>query len=201
MLLLLVTAVSFAGPRQPRKSANPVLVLRGVSIAIPKGFTRLPNDSADQSTADVAFLIDKKSKEGIFVAVPSQPFEELPYLNLLSQAALKVYFPNEPSSYLWQNLRSIDKVSKFELTNFATQGFNKSNLVGLGFRRVVIKDKTVIVGSIFEVAKGKEAQNRVDSGSFTTSMSVCDKEARIIFSITGERYDESNPPCQLIAIP
>jgi hypothetical protein len=173
------------------------LTLKGVRFVVPSGLVQITNSGSD----DVIFLFNNKDKEGTFVVIPSAPSEGDEVASRLIATVLRVYFPKESKDYRWHQAFAIRKVSRFETGNGATEGFNGTSLVVYEYRQVVFDGKNLLIGNIFEVDRGKEAAGRFNSGSKTISMGTCDTDARIIYSITNEKYDPSNPPCQLIAVP
>jgi hypothetical protein len=191
--VLLIQVLTARGHAQRSKDVR--LTLHGVTFSIPPGFTQLPAATNDE----VIFLFGKKSKEGVFVAVPKSHVDEA-QINQLVEAALAAYFPKEEKTYKWVNPISFDKVSRFETGNIRSQGYNKHDIVVFEFRRVVFENTELVVGNIFEASKGKDAEEMSKTGGRSSSMSACNAEVHIIFSVTGEKPDPSRLPCELVAV-
>lgn len=195
VLLAALLINGFGG--QSKRRSNSTLELNGVRFTIPSGLVQI----GSITSSEVIFLFRKEGKEGTFISVPSASFDEDELANRLLKGALEVYFPKELKEYRWRPVSELPKVSRFETRNGQTQGFNKNTLIAFQYRRIVFQGNNLLIGDIYEIARGKDAEERIKTGSKTISMRACDTDARIIYSITGEKYDEGNPPCQLIAIP
>ena len=195
LVALLIQSSLLSAGAYAQRAKDVRLTLHGVTFSVPPWFTQLPAPNSGEAI----FLFDKKSKEGIFVAVPGSQIDEAK-TNELLKAALATYFPNEEKTYKWQDPASFEKVSRFETSNIRSQGYNNHDIVVFEFRRVVFQNSELVVGNIFEAAKGKDAEEMSKTGGRNFSMSACNAEVHIIFSVTGEKPDPNRVPCELVAV-
>jgi hypothetical protein len=170
--------------------------LNGVTFLLPKGFVQVFT-SADKNGA---FFFNKKEKEGLFIAAPNDSFDEAQLLQNLIKDSLTTYFPKEPQTYQWREGSKPIKVSKFEVESGKTEGFNKSNLISIEYRHLVYAKKHIFIGNVFEIASGKEAEERFNGDGETMSMGTCNTAVDVASSITGEKFTFDNTPCALVAI-
>ncbi len=178
-----------------------VLTLNGITFARPKRYALLPSD-----TGNVIFMYNKNLREGLFIAALSAPFNQEVITNLIKTSVGKS-FPKEPQTWVWKQAGDYQKISNFETGGGKSLGFNKKHLVVAQYRHLVFEKKGILVGYVYEGSKGKQAEEEfnMDYGSGTVVMvdpiTVCDDSVEIIYSITGEKIDENNPPCGLLALP
>lgn len=179
------------------KSVSKTVTLNGMKVPIPKGYALLQGNDVENTI----FLFHKKYSHGLFVSVPSLPFDENQLLNGITKVGLSKFFPKEHQTYTWTPLSDRRKVSKFEVGGDKVMGFNKSNLIIVQTHHFRVGGRDLLIGDIFELNKGKEAEESFNRGLGGESMQGCNVIVEIIYSITGEEINETNSPCELIALP
>jgi hypothetical protein len=179
------------------KSVSKTVTLNGVKVPIPKGYALLQGNDVENTI----FFFHKKYSHGLFVSVPSLPFDENQLLNGITRVGLSKFFPNERQTYTWTPLSDRRKVSKFEVGGDKAMGYNKSNLIIVQAHHFRVGLRDLLIGDIFELNKGKEAEESFNRGLGGESMQGCNVIVEIIYSITGEEINETNSPCELIALP
>ena len=186
---------TFASKGLPQ-SRDTIRTLNGISFVVPRGFTFV-EASSDGLTL---FFNDRKTKEALFVSAPNPGFDEKPLVEELIKNGLGVLLPKESQNFAWKRGDGVKRVSKFEIDNGNHNGFNRTVMVGIEYRHVLFNHKDVIVGHVYECARGKEAEERFNGPGITFSMPACNTSVRIIHSFTKEKPDMNDPPCELIAI-
>jgi len=191
----IVISSAFASKGSPQ-SRDTVRTLNGISFVVPRGFTFV-EASSDGLTL---FFNDRKTKEALFVSAPNPGFDEKPLVEELIKNGLGVLLPKESQTFAWKQGDGVKRVSKFEIDNGNRNGFNRTVMVGIEYRHVLFNHKDVIVGHVYECARGKEAEERFNGPGITFSMPACNTSVRVIHSFTKEKPDMNEPPCELIAI-
>jgi hypothetical protein len=171
------------------------ITLNGVRFTKPNGYVTI----AGNEIANSAFLFNKKYKEGFFIVVPSAPFDEKQLIGDLTNSGLSKFFPKEPQNYLWKPLNDLRKISRFEIGGGKAMGFNKRDLIIVQYHHFRIGDRDIFLGDLFELTRGKEAQEIYDEGLGGESMRGCNDSVEIIYPITGEKI-EDNSPCEFTTI-
>ena len=186
---------TFASEGLPQ-SRDTIRSLNGISFVVPRGFAFV-QASSDGLTL---FFNDRKTKEALFVSAPNPGFDEKPLVEELIKNGLGVLLPKESQTFAWKQGDGVNRVSKFEIDNGNRNGFNRTVMVGIEYRHVLFNHKDLIVGHVYECARGKEAEERFSGPGITFSMPACNTSVRVIHSFTKEKPDMNDPPCELIAI-
>lgn len=171
------------------------VAINGLVFTMPKGYARLPSGSPNNAV----FFYNRKTREGLVVAVPPSPFAEPETLQGLIKESQQRFFPKESAAYKWKSVNLLQKVSKFEVNDSLEKGFNRNHLWVFEYRHVVFNQRDVVIGTIFEARRGKAAAEMFDSEGAAMSMTSCSAAAEVIYSFTGEKIDPEKPPCELIA--
>lgn len=112
------------------------------------------------------------------------------YINQLALSASSRLYPNEQANYSWKRLDGYLKESKFEVGSGQIQGFNGQQRVFLSYRQLQVREKSVIVGYVFGMARSKEDKLLFEQNLGGDSMPAQYAQMHIIASITDEKYDE-----------
>lgn len=202
--LLTLLAIFFAQPallvaghhKPARDSKNArTISLNGFEFRIPKNYVAMPGDEV----VDSVFLFSKKYNEGFFVFVPAAKFDEVEMVNRNAKVALKKFFPRGSPDYVWKSLADRRKVSKFEIGASKAMGFNNRDLIIVQVHHFQINGKELFVGDLFKWTNGNEKEI-FERGLGGESMQGCNDLVSIVYSVTGEKIDETNSPCELIVI-
>lgn len=179
------------------KSVSKTVTLNGLKFPIPNGYVLLRGNDFENTV----FLFHKKYSHGLFVSVPTLPFDEHQLLNGITRVSLSKFFPKERQTYMWTRLSDRRKVSKFEVGGDKVMGYNKSNLIIVQAHHFRVAGRDLFIGDIFEMNKGKETEESFNRGLGGESMQGCNAIVEITYSITGEKIGETDFPCELIALP
>ena len=177
-----------------QSKTNQQVTINGLVFNVPQRYTRLTGEARNS-----VFLYDQKYKEGMVVAVPAAPFVEQDVVNKLMKDSQTTFFPKETMPYQWKSSDSLQKVSKFEVRAGLAKGFNKRHLLVFEYRHIVLNQRNVFVGTIFQARRGKPAEEMFNGEGTAMSMTTCAASADLIYSFTGEKIDPDRPPCELIA--
>jgi hypothetical protein len=172
------------------------ITVNALTFSIPKGYGVMPGNEPENSI----FLFNKKYNEGLFISVPSPPFDLPKLLQNNTETALTKFFPKGPQTYDWKPLTDRRIISKFEIGASKAMGFNQTNLVIMQVHHFLFAGRHIFIGDIFKWTHGdnKEIFARGLGGD---SMQGCNDLVEVVYSITGEKIDETNSPCELIALP
>jgi hypothetical protein len=186
----LALATSSTGQRAPRKNCR----IGEVAFACPKGLKPLPIEP----TPELALFFRKDV--GLFVASPLPGFDEQKFTSEVTKTILAKAFPKESQSYEWKPLKFSDVVSRFEIGGGMVQGFNGSMGVIVKYRHLKVQGKEIFVGYAAELATGTDARENFQRGLGGDSIGTiagCEASVEVIYSITGERINKTNPPCSI----
>jgi hypothetical protein len=194
MYLLAGPSLSFG---QNRKAAPKSSCAAGsVAFKCPKGFKSLPTES----DLNLALMFHKDYNLGLFVAAPESGQDAQKFLNDVVKRALAKFFPKESDAYVWKLPADLspDKVSKYEIGSVLTKGFNGTSTVYFRYRRLAVRGEDLFVGYIGKDSEGKKAKEFFEGDGSADSMSGCDATVELIYSITGEKINEDDPPCVIV---
>jgi hypothetical protein len=172
------------------------LTVNGMRFSRPAGYAVLPGST----DPDTVFLFDKKYKEGLFLHIAASPLDERKVLENLIKTGLTKFYPKESQDYVWKPQNGLKKLSKFEVLSGKAQAYNKSHLIIVEYRHIVFGEKHILLGNIFELEHGKEAEAAFNRQAEAESMGACNASVEIIYSLTGEKIDEDNPPCTIVTL-
>ncbi|HEX5731961.1 MAG TPA: hypothetical protein VF131_03920 [Blastocatellia bacterium] len=167
-----------------------------VRFSCPKYFSLQQKQTNNQ----IAYMRHDKYDLGLIVAVADQSIDD-EYINRIAALVSSHLFPKESSPYSWKRMEEYQKVSKFEVGGGMVQGFNGHQRIFLQYRILKSKGKEVVVGYGFGMGTGKEAGILFERNLGGDSMPGWYAQAHIIASITGEKYEQINPPGSRIAAP
>jgi len=186
ILVLWISNIGSAAQKQK------TITLDGITFKMPKGYKLFANQPASGSA-----LMFGTNQDGIFMAVSQGPTPKDP--SDIVKSELKQLYPKESQVYSWKELPLPNRLSKFEVSGLAVNGYNGNQMVKVVFRNVAIGDKILVVGEIDELAHGAEARQRFEGNMETISLGLCNVFVEAIFPLTKEKIDPKNPPCELIA--
>jgi hypothetical protein len=189
-----VSQVSSHGAPLRERQNHRTVRLNGFEFRIPKSHRSIPSE-----VVDTVFIFSKKHAEGFFLTVPSGKMDETELLNRNTEIALKKFFPELSQDYAWRPLSDRRKVSKFEVGTSKAMGFNKRDLVIVQVHHFQINGKEIFVGDLFKWTNGNEKEIFA-GGLGGESMQGCNDLVEIVYSVTREKIDDTNSPCELIAI-
>src|SRR4051794_5464430 len=135
--VLLVPAFASEPDRGVRTSRPSV---GGVSFDVPKSF----GPQVKTIAPGVGFLRHREYDLGLVVAVREPSQDEAALLETIGGAAAKELFPKETAAFRWKRLPDDDKAGD----DTAIQGFDGNQRVMLRARRIVVKEKRVLVGYV-----------------------------------------------------
>jgi len=176
--------------------SNPDITLNGLRFSIPKGYVRVAGNEVENSV----FLFHKKYNEGFFISVPTTPFDLAKLLENNTDIALTKFFPKGPQNYHWKPLTDRRMISKFEIGASKAMGFNETNLVIMQVHHFLFAGRHIFIGDLFKWTHG-DNKEMFARGLGGDSMQGCNDLVEVVYSITGEKIDETNSPCELIALP
>lgn len=195
-LVYLLAGTSLTFGQKRKASPRSACAAGGIAFKCPKGFKILPPGP----DLNLALIFHKDDSLGVFVAVPQSGFDEQEFLSGVLKTASPKFFPKESEVYQWK-LSPDDssvKASKYEVGRGSAKGFNGTLAVYVGYRRVLFKGKDLLVGYIAKDSEGQEAKEFFEGNALASSMVGCDAVVEIIYSITGEKINEADPPCVII---
>ena len=178
-----------------QKPATRNVTLNGIAFSIPKAYAQIPQTEIPNS----AFLFYRKYGEGLIVAVPTAPFDQNDLLNTLTEAGVRRFFPRATQPFEWKRLDRPRKLSKFEIGGDQSMGFNKKSLIIVHAHHFRVADNDIFVTDLFKWDHG-DVKEKFAGGLGGESMQGCNDMVTIVYSITGEKIDETNSPCELIAL-
>jgi hypothetical protein len=135
----------------------------------------------------------------MFVAIPAAPFDEEKLLSTLTNSSLSNFFPRETQTFEWRQFEGHRKISKFEIGGAQSMGFNKSGLIIVRYHHFRFASQDIFLGDLFQWTEGN-AKEVFNKGLGGESMQGCNDMVEVIYSITGESNDQTNSPCDLVAI-
>ncbi len=186
---VLMTALGFGHSSSEKQSCS----VAQTHFVCPKGFKSISVDDKR-----IALFSKKKYGLGLFVAAPESGFDEGKFMSDLTKTTLAKIFPKESQTYSWKPINFSDRVSKFEVGGGMVQGFNGKLSVLIKYRHLKFSGQELIVGYAAEFGRGSDAKESFERGLGGDSMPGCNAIVEIVYSITSEKIDESNPPCELI---
>ena len=170
--------------------------VNGVSFSVPKGYVQ----SGPGSLRNAALLYYAKYKEGLMVVVPDPPFDEAQLVKEITATGLSAFFPKERQTFEWKDSNNYRKLSKFEVSEGQAMGFNRKALVLLKSHHLRFADRDILVFDFFKFDQNDAAEVYA-RGHGVESMQGCNDMVELIYSITGEKIDDTNSPCDLVALP
>jgi hypothetical protein len=173
-------------------SASSTCGYRDFTFPCPQGFKPLGASDAD----DLAFSFSRKERLGLFAAGFPKELTDDSLKSLVATAARKM-FPKESQDFKWAGKQPPKRISKFEIGSMEVDGFNGRVLIAAQVHHVVSGDKDFLLGYIYEITRGKDAEM-----TFTQSLGGmfppgCEVAVKAIYSITGEKVDKDNSPCRM----
>lgn len=188
-----ITAAAGARRRAPKRKT---ISLNGLRIPIPKGYIQFPQSSSNNAV----FLFNRKSLEGIVLAVPDNSMVGTDLLPQLSAAALKSFFPKDDGRIDWKQFHNHRTISKFELGGSEEMGFDGQSLFIVHSHRFRIASKDLFLMDIFKWTEGNPGEV-FDGGLGAESMQLCNDKVEILYAVTHEKINGTNSPCELISVP
>lgn len=181
---------SFGVQKQPQSKGT--ITLDGLTFKSPKAYKLASTQPTPESV-----LLFGKEKDGIFFLVSEGPIPKDP--SDIVKYALKQLYPKDSQGYSWKEQPIPKRLSKFELSALAVNGYNGSQLVKVVFRNVAVGNKVVVLGEIIEVARGAEARTMFEGNLEVISLGLCNVFVETMFPLTKEKVDPKSPPCELVA--
>jgi hypothetical protein len=178
---------------RPKQSCN----VGGIPFACPQGFKPVQLGAG----RPLALFFDQEYGLGLFVAV-AEPGSEAPtFVAELTREALAAFFPKESPGYVLKPVARPGRISKHEVGGSLAKGFNGSVAVILNYHRLRVRGKDIFVGYASEIGKGQEARDFFEGSGYAESMPGCNASVEVAHSLTGERINRRDPPCELRVLP
>lgn len=196
IVVIVVSCLALGSTSLSQRTSRQSCKISRVDFACPKGLKPLPIESGQ---AFVLFF-RKDYGLGLFVALLAQGFDERKFMSDVTRTTLTRIFPKASQAYAWKPLNFSDSVSKFEVGGGMMQGFNGSMGVLIKYRHLKVNGEDILVGYASEFGRGTEAKESFQrglGGDTKGTIAGCNASVEVIYSITGERIDENNPPCSL----
>ena len=186
-LLVLVAVLVFTAHGQTRRCK-----FSSVAFTCPAGLRLVQNTALyDLFTGkDVA----------VFVASAEGDVDEAEFVSTIAKVSLASLYPKENQSFEWKPLKPSKALSKFEDDREGRQGFNGSLGVALDYRIIHVKSTSLLVGYVAELGSGHEAKEVFERNlpaDTVSTLTGCQSAVKLIYSITGEKFDPDNSPCSL----
>ncbi|MFL6208096.1 MAG: hypothetical protein ACJ74W_04560 [Pyrinomonadaceae bacterium] len=188
-----IGAVGQTGHTETDKAKQSGCTLHGINFVCPQGFKPLAGDTS----TDPVFLFSKRENLGLFITAPTAKIDDQAVNNMLQAVALK-FFPKEPQTFKWALKERQGKFSKYDVGGIEIQGFNGRMRLSVQLHHIVFEQKDFFVGYVYELDRGKDAEEMFTQSLGSGNPSGCEAAIRIIYSVTGEKVLESNPPCELV---
>jgi len=137
----------------------------------------------------------------VFVSPAEGDVDVSELVSTIATIALLKLNPHQNQSFDWKPLNPGKAISKFETDREDRQGFNGTTGVALDYRLIHFKSVEVLVGYVAALGAGDDAKavfERNLPADTAATISGCELSAKLIFSITGERFNEDNSPCSLV---
>ena len=166
--------------------------VNGVTFPCPKGLVSIPSNLSENTL----FLYNKKEKFGVFVVVPNTPFDEQQIISKTVELVASQWSNTGSQPFAWKPIKYFKPVSEFETSGGSLKGFNQKIMIQVDYHRLAIKQKSIFVGYVSETAKGNEARDAFSGDAFALPSSACEDSVKIIYSLTGEKENEVDPPCE-----
>jgi hypothetical protein len=191
----LLTGANLTFGQKPSRQGSQKSCRAGkLSFVCPEGFKSVSTESEQ----NFALLFHKKQKLGLFVAMPERDFDERKVASDATKTALAKFYPEESQAWRWKPVNYSDTVSKYEVGGGMVEAFNGDLLVVIKYRRVKVNDKEIFVGYVANIIRGKEAQDSFEGAGYTDSLAGCNAAVEVIYSFTGEKINEEDPPCVFV---
>jgi hypothetical protein len=172
--------------------------IAGTEFSVPNGF-----NLERSSDLKVAFMRHENIEHlALFVSVSEKQADDK-YLTKFSNTLVSLLFPNE-KDFRWKVLPSISGVkrSKYQTAAGNTKGFNQKKFFQIDYKILKVNNREIIVGYITKLGEDNEAKFLFSTDRpMGGSVLGWHAQAHIIASITGERYEEVNPPTTLRTAP
>lgn len=188
-LLTLCAALLWLAPAQ----AKPCQV-EGVRFTCPRGFQAAAAAAGER----MSFFLKKKDDLGLFVAVPPPGAAPEDFAADAAELAVRKLLPAETEPFGWKPVNNRGgRLSRHDVFYGGVQGFNGRVWVTAKFRYLRHGERGVVVGYVFEGARGEEAARLFAAGAEMEAMPGCQAAAELVYSVTGEKADPGEPPCEL----
>lgn len=145
------------------------------------------------------FLFYKKYNEGLVVTVPSGSSDKVQF-DELSTLAFKTFFGVEADKLVWKPIEDHRTISKFEVGGDQGMALVKQVLIIKHAYHFRLKERDFFLTDFFRWDNGHE-QELFDRGLGAESMQGCNDMVELVYSITGEKIEGTNSPCEIIALP
>ena len=167
-----------------------------LSFPCPKGLKVVLNGETDGT------FLAREPKYGysIFVIAPIDNVDEKGLISDVIGKSLKTLFSKESQEYRWKDTKYLNdkSASKFEVGKKLAQGFNGKQRVLVDYRHISFNNKNIFVGYLYEMDRGKEAEELFNNNLGGGQASGCQDVVEIIYSITGEKKSDEESPCDLV---
>jgi hypothetical protein len=186
LILLLVASASIANGQARRCKIG------SVSFTCPAGLKLVENNANYEVFAgkDVA----------VFISPVEGDVDTSELVSTIATLSLLKLNPHQNQSFDWKPLKPSNVISKFETDREGRQGFNGTTGVALDYRVIQFKSIELLVGYLAALGEGDDARAifaRNLPADTAATMSGCGLSAKLIYSVTGERFSEDNSPCSL----
>ena len=186
-LVLVLISLSSMAQGQARRC-----LLGSIRFTCPAGM-KLTQDTA-------LYQVFTRKDVAVFVASAEGDVDVNEFVSTIAKASLKSLFPKENQNFDWKPLKPGKALSKFETDREGRQGFNGSLGMALDYRIVHFKTLQVLVGYVATLGRDPETKAIFDRNlpaDTVATLAGCELSTKLIYSITGEKFDADNSPCSL----
>jgi len=150
--------------------------------------------------SDPSFEVFTRKDVAVFIASAEGDVDTGELVSTIAKLPLKSLFPKENQTFAWKPLQPSKPLSKFETDREGRQGFNGKLLVAVDYRLVHFKSVQLLVGYVASMGGDDESraifERNLPAESIAT-LGGCKLITKLIYSVTGEKFDEDNSPCSL----
>lgn len=196
ILFLVCFVFSVNGQNKTSKPSDKGKVCKtnSVSFPCPKGFIVKINDKSN----NVFVAFDSKNKIGIYAFNPIVNLSEQSLIDETLKNALETLYSSNYKDYEWKESEDFSddsNWSKFETAKFAKVGFNKNKqqTIHLQFVRLKFNQKDTLVGFVYVLENGKEAERFFKEWVGGGNGDASDALQGLVVKITGEKKTDETP--------
>lgn len=197
-LLLIVFSFCFvslvSGQSKSKKSLQQAKSCKTNNISFP-----CPKDFQIKTEAKNTFVaFNSTDKIGLYAFSPSETLSEQDLISETLKNALQTIYLTDYKDYEWKDSDDFfndSQYSEYESAKIAKAGFNKGKqqTIHLHLIRLSFKQKDLLVGFVYELSKGKTAQEMFNSWRGGGNGDASDNLQNLIAKITGEKKTEETP--------
>lgn len=170
----------------------------GVKFSIPVGFDlRQPAPGAD-----LAYMHDRRSSLGLYVAVPGAKPVDDAYVTSVSKTVAALALPGA-GDLKWKFVFFNEETgaSKFQTASGVAKGLSGKTYIQIDYLAVKVEGREVLIGYVTQSGSypGSNLKEMFSAdGPGGLSMPAWYAHAHVVASVTGEKYRELNPGIRLV---